>query len=437
MLTLTKSKALWQSAAQVLPNGVTSNFRFWGPEDTRYLERGSGAHVWDVDGNEYIDFRLGYGPNILGHGDARIDEAVIDAVRGNGNIFAMSLPIEQEVARKMVEICPCVELVRFCNSGTEATHHALRVARSYTSREKFIMFEGQYHGVHDGVLFTTMVRNDWITTNRRSPVAVPISSGIPKAMQDLVIMLPFNDPETLERIVKQSWHEIAAIMVEPVLGNCGGITPEPGWLETIRKVCDEYGIVFIMDEVKTGFRLAKGGAQEAFGVTPDLATYAKALGNGYPVAAFGGKRELMKHITSGLVHGGTYCGNRVGMAAANATLDILINTNALETIYARGRELQSAWTEVLERFGIPFSVQGHPALPSFWFTEKPPREFRDYLLADHDLYGKVAMGLIERGVLPEPDAREPWFICEAHSHNDILEAANVLEDVMKVVVGKS
>src|SRR5262245_13189378 len=154
MLSLTKSKALWESAAQVLPNGVTSNFRYWGPDDTRYLEGGHGSHIWDVDGNEYIDYRLGYGPNILGHGDARVDEAVIDAVRGKGNIFAMSLPIEQEVARKMVQLCPALDLVRFCNSGTEATHHALRVARSYTSREKFIMFEGQYHGVHDYVLFT-------------------------------------------------------------------------------------------------------------------------------------------------------------------------------------------------------------------------------------------------------------------------------------------
>ena len=431
MVTLTRSNAMFESAAQVMPLGVTSNFRYWGPKMTRYLQRGKGAHIWDVDGNRYIDYRLGFGPAILGHGDDRVDDAVINAIHDGGQSFAMSLPLEQQVAQKIVAMSPSVEMIRFANSGTEATMHALRLARAYTRREKFIMFEGQYHGTHDQVMFTPMVRNDWMTTNRRSPVAVPVSSGIPEALHHLIIMLPFNDPETLVRVVRQSWHELAAIIVEPVLGNCGGIMPEPGWLETIRQVCDDYGIVLLMDEVKTGFRLARGGAQEVFGVKADLTTYAKAMGNGYPVAVFGGKREIMQQIGQGVVHGGTYCGNRVGLAAANATLDILMNTNALEAIAERGLELQSAITEILERTGLPFAIVGHPSLFTFWFTETPPKEFRDWLKADRALYETVIEGMIQRGVLPEPDLREPWFMSAAHTADDIAETANVLEDTLR------
>ena len=224
MLSLAQSQSLFESASKVMPLGVTSNFRYWGPQTTRYLQRGKGAHIWDVDGNRYIDYRLGFGPAILGHADDRVDNAVIDAIR-DGQVFAMSLPLEQQVAEKMAAMCPAVEMVRFANSGTEATMHALRLARAYTGREKFIMFEGQYHGAHDHVLFTPMVRNDWITSSRRSPVAAPVSSGIPDALRGLVIILPFNDPEILTRVVRQSWHEVAAIMVEPMLGNCGAIMP--------------------------------------------------------------------------------------------------------------------------------------------------------------------------------------------------------------------
>jgi len=435
MLTLTKSHALFESAAKVLPHGVTSNFRYWGPESTRYIDRGKGAHLWDVDGNRYIDYRLGYGPAILGHADDRVDNAVKAAI-GYGNSFAMSLPLEQEVAQKMVAMCPGVDMVRFCNSGTEATMHALRLARAYTAREKFIMFEGQYHGLHDSVMFAAMVRNDWMTTSRRSPVASPFSSGIPRALNELVLLLPFNDPETLERILRQTWQDVAAILVEPVLGNCGGIMPDPDWLPCLRRLCDEYGIVLIMDEVKTGFRLGKGGAQEFFGVQADLATYAKAMGNGYPVAAFGGKREIMQHLGQGVAHAGTYSGNRLSLAAANATLDILMNTDALDIVAERGRELQSAISEILERAGMPFVISGHPALFNFWFAEKPPREWRDWISSDHAFYLRVAQGLIERGVLPEPDSREPWFMCAAHSHQDIAETATALEDSVRAALGK-
>jgi glutamate-1-semialdehyde 2,1-aminomutase len=324
-------------------------------------------------------------------------------------------------------------MIRFTTSGTEATMHAIRLARAYTRREKIIMFEGQFHGLHDYVMFTSAIGGD-VHSSRYSPVAIPVSSGIPEAVRNLVIMLPFNDLETLEDEVEQSWHDVAAIIVEPILGNCGGILPEPGWLELIRRLCTENDIVMIMDEVKTGFRLAPGGAQEYFGVTADLVTYAKALGNGYPVAAFGGKRDLMEQIGQGVSHGGTYAGNRVGLAAAKATLDIVANTDALETVAERGRELQAAITEVLERTGVPFTVSGHPSMFSFWFSEEAPKEYRDWLVSNRPLYDHVASGLVERGVMPDPDSREPWFLCAAHSQQDIADTANALEDTLREVL---
>jgi glutamate-1-semialdehyde 2,1-aminomutase len=432
MVSLTKSNALFESAAKVLPLGVTSNFRYWGSAKTRYIDRGKGAHLWDVDGNRYIDYRLGYGPAILGHSDDRVDNAVGEAIRLGQN-FAMSTPLEQEVAQKIVAMCPGVDMVRFATSGTEATMHAIRLARAYTRRQKIIMFEGQFHGLHDYVMFSSAIGGD-CQSSRYSPVAIPVSSGIPEAVRNMVIMLPFNDLESLESEVEQSWHDVAAIIVEPVLGNCGGILSKPGWLELIRRLCTENDIVMIMDEVKTGFRLAKGGAQEYFGVTADLVTYAKAMGNGYPVAAFGGQRDIMEQIGQGVSHGGTFTGNRVSMAAAKATLDILANTDALETVAERGRELQAAICEVLERTGLPFVISGHPSMFCFWFVEEAPQEYRDWLNTDHTLYEKVMTGLIERGVMPEPDSREPWFMCAALSTQDIAETVTALEDTLREVL---
>ncbi len=435
MRCIAKSNALFEAVSKVLPLGVTSNFRYWGADKTIYVDQGKGAHLWDVDGNRYIDYRLGFGPAILGHSDDRVDDAVCQAIH-RGQTFAINTPLEYQVAQKMIAMCPGLEMVRFATSGTEATMHAIRLARAYTRREKIIMFEGQFHGLHDYVMFTSAIGGDW-SSSRYSPVAIPISSGIPEAVRNMVLMLPFNDMEELEDEVEQSWHEVAAIIVEPILGNCGGILPEPGWLEMIRRLCSEYDIVMIMDEVKTGFRLARGGAQEHFGITADLVTYAKALGNGYPVAAFGGKREMMEQIGQGVSHGGTYTGNRVGMAAASATLDILANTDALDIIAERGGELQTVIREVLGRTGLPFVISGHPSMFSFWFAEEAPKEYRDWLATDRRLYEKMAEGLIERGVMPDPDSREPWFICAALSPQDIADTATALEDTLREVVQRN
>ena len=282
-----QTQAAYKRASRVMPYGVSSNFRYWG-EETPVISRAKGPYVWDVDDNRYIDYRLAFGPIILGHADERVNRRIVQSIE-NGVLFAHTHLLEIDVAERMVRMCPGLDMVRFANSGTEATMHALRVARAYTNREKYIKFEGGYHGFYDYALFSTAYTAGGSIGSRRSPIAVQNSSGIPRALGDLVYIVPYNDFEILEQTVRAKWGEIAAILVEPIAGNMTSILPEKGWLEHIRKLCDEFGIVMIMDEVKTGFRIASGGATEYFGVKGDLMTYAKSLANGYPLAAFGGK----------------------------------------------------------------------------------------------------------------------------------------------------
>ncbi len=430
-----QTKLAYERACQVMPWGVSSNFRYWG-EDTPVISRGQGAYVWDVDGRRYIDFRLAFGPIILGHADPRVNAKVHEAI-DQGTIFAHTHLLEIEVAERIVRMCPGVEQVRFANSGTEATMHALRIARAYTGREKIIKFEGQYHGFHDYMLFSTAYSAIGSTGSRRSPVSVQNSSGIPAALRDLVISLPYNDCEVLEKAVKARWGEIAAVIVEPIAANMTSILPAPGFLETIRRLCSEYGILMIMDEVKTGFRIGRGGATQYFGVTGDLMTYAKSLANGYPLAAIGGSREVMGVIEPGrMAHGGTYCGNAPGTAAAAATLDILENTEALHTVSERGRQLMEGIDELLTRAGLEHAMTGHPAMFTFVLgLSQAPREFRDLAKMDGELYERICAGMRRRGVEYEPDPKEPWFVCEAHTKNDIDETLNAFADTLREVSG--
>jgi glutamate-1-semialdehyde 2,1-aminomutase len=414
-----------------MPWGVSSNFRYWGAE-TPVILRGQGAYIWDVDGNKYIDYRLAFGPIILGHADPRVNQRVHDAI-DNGTLFAHTHVLEVEASERVVRMCPGVDKVRFVNSGTEATMHALRIARAYTDREKVIKFEGDYHGFHDYLLFSTAYTAEGAIGSRRSPIPVRNSSGIPAALQDYVIVLPFNDFEMLETTVRGRWGEIAAIIVEPIAANMTSIVALPGWLELIRSLCDEFGIVMIMDEVKTGFRIARGGANEFFGVQGDIMTYAKSLANGYPLAAIGGNNEVMAVLEPGKVaHGGTYCGNAVGAAAAAATLEILETTDALDCIHERGRRLMIGIDEILTRAGEAHVMVGHPAMFSFILgMSEAPREFRDVLKADALRYEHLHALMRQRGVEYELDPKEPWFVCEALTEGDVDETLNILEDSVK------
>jgi len=432
-LKLDQTQALFQRAKTVMPWGVSSNFRYWGEDDTPVITRGQGAYIWDADHNRYIDYRLAFGPIILGHADPRVNQGVVDAI-GNSTIFAHTHPLEIEVAERITRMCPGVDLVRFANSGTEATMHALRIARAYTNREKFIKFEGGYHGFHDAVLFSTSMSPVGALGSRRSPLAAQNSSGIPAAMRDLVISLVYNDLELLERTVRARYHEIAAILVEPISGNMAAIMPAPGFLALIRKLCDEYGIVMIMDEVKTGFRIARGGAAEYFGIHGDLMTFAKSLANGYPLAAIGGSQAVMGAIEPGvLAHGGTYCGNAVGTAAAMATLDILANTDALEQVAARGTRLMQGLEEIFTEAGLEHEITGVPAMFGITLQPqvKPIRNYRDVCHSNPALYERLAGAMRQRGVEVEPDWREPLFLCAALTAADVEETLNVVNDSVK------
>jgi len=427
-----KSKAMFQRAKGVMPCGTSSNFRYWGDDETLVVKRAKGAYLWDQDGKKYIDYRLGFGPVILGHACTSVIEKVKEALE-IGNVFAMTNEYEISVGEKIKKLTG-VDLVRYANSGTEATMHAIRIARAYTGRNKVLKFEGHYHGFHDYTLWNTYPPIPG-AGYRRSPVLVAHGSGIPSIVGQLIISIPFNDEELLEKKVKENWGDIACIIVEPLMGNTASIMPRKGFLGYIRKLCDQYGIVMLMDEIKTGFRIAKGGAQEYFNVKADLVAYGKALGNGFPLAAIGGKKEIMGEIGPLMIpHGGTYAGNVVATSAADATLDEIM-TGALDKVKQHGGKLMKGLREILQKRGIPAVVQGPSSMFGIIFSEKDEViEYRDWSSSDHDTYEKVILKLFEKGVMPDKDSREPWFISASHSDSDADYVIGAFEEAVREVI---
>ena len=414
-----RQRELYTRASRRLPGGTNSNFRAWG-EDTVYVDRGKGGRVWDLDGNEYVDLRMGYGPVILGHADPRVDDYVNERMR-LGVSFSLTSEDELRVAELIAELTGWVDMARMTVSGTEATMHAMRVARAFTGRNKIVKFEGQYHGVHDYALISVLPNDVSQLGDADAPSRLAWGRGIPDAVAATIIPARYNNLEQLRRLFEREGDDIAAIIVEPVLGNAQGILPKPGFHQAMRELTREFGILLIFDEVKTGFRFARGGAAEYFGIRPDLGTFAKAMGNGYPAAAFGGRREIMELLPSKVSHGGTYAGNRVAAAAATKTLELIRDTPVLETIRATGEAIQAGIRSVLQARGLPFVFTGHPAMFGIMFTETVPSEYRDWANTDHELYDAIAVGMHARGAMPEPDSREPWFICEAHQEGDTID----------------
>jgi glutamate-1-semialdehyde 2,1-aminomutase len=423
---------LYRRASRTLPGGTNSNFRAWG-EDTIYVERGLGGRVWDVDGNEYVDLRMGYGPVILGHGDERVDDYVNERMR-RGVSFSLTTEDEVRAMELVCELTGWVDMARMTVSGTEATMHAMRLARAYTGRPKIVKFEGQYHGVHDYALISVLPNDVTELGDGEEPVGLAWGRGIPEAVADTIIPARYNDIGRLRRLFERRGEEIAAIIVEPVLGNAQGILPEPGFHQKMRALTEEFGILLIFDEVKTGFRFAVGGAAEYFGIRPDIGTFAKAMGNGYPAAAFGGRREIMSMLPDKVSHGGTYAGNRVAAAAAVATLSILRDGTVLRGIHERGASIQRGITDILDRKGIAHTITGHPSMFGVMFTEREPREYRDWADTDHDLYDAIAFGMHARGAMPEPDSREPWFICAAHDDADEARTLEAFADSLEAAL---
>jgi glutamate-1-semialdehyde 2,1-aminomutase len=435
--TTTRSEAAYLAAQEVIAGGVNSGARGpgagWVPGPP-VVARGEGSHLWDVDGNEYIDYLLALGPMIHGHRHPEVTERVSEAIHDIGTMFALPYELEAEAARKVVAAVPSVELVRFGNSGTEVVLHATRLARAFTGRDVIVRFEGQYHGWADQLEWSH--HPDLTEAGpRERPIALPGTPGIPKVIGETLAVLPWNDQAAVEQLIEERGREIAAILTEPIMGNTGVIPPQPGYLQFLREITQSNGIVLIFDEVITGFRVALGGAQELYGVTPDLTTMAKALGGGFPVAALGGKFEIMDQVSDGAVlHAGTYNANSVAVAAASASLDVLARPGTHARLFALSERLTDGMAGIFERAGVPVQIQGVGPMFQFWFSERPVVEYRD--AARHlnsPAYAALARALHERGVMVHPSNIELWFVSTVHTEADIDETLDAFEAAVHAV----
>jgi glutamate-1-semialdehyde 2,1-aminomutase len=406
-----------------LPLGVASNFRYWGEERTIYVKHGRGGRITDIDDNVYVDYRLGYGPAILGYADPRVDEAARAGME-IGGVFALATERELAVAERIAKMVPAAELVRFSNSGTEAVMAALRLARAYTGKDDYIILEGGYHGLFDAAMWHAPM-HQWNQIG--DPQIAPYSEGVPVSTRSLAHFVQANDANALEAVMKRHGDRIACLLIEPIMGNCLGIAAEPDYVRAARALCDRYGIVLIMDEVKTGFRVARGGVQELYGVDADLCTFAKAVANGYPISVLAGREEIMRKIGRGVAHGGTYTAHSVSLAAAEKCLEILDETDALERIAAYGKRLRKGMSAILAARGIAHSFVGHPSMSGLYFAHEPPRNYRDWKNSDYSFYNAMAQVLHDEGVLCEPDSREPWFVCAAHDESCLADTLSGFE----------
>jgi glutamate-1-semialdehyde 2,1-aminomutase len=411
MRSLVRSNQHFKKAINKLPLGVSSNFRYWGDDATIYIQRGKGGRIWDLDDNEYIDYRLGYGPVILGYGDERVDAAARDGMQVGG-VFALSTEMEYEVAMRISKMVPAAELVRFSNSGTEAVMAALRTARAFTGKDNHIVVEGGYHGVFNEVMWHADVE-DWVPADGK-PEFLPFGEGVPAISRKLFHSTPLNDADALEDVLRRHHDKIGAFLIEPIMGNCCAIRATEQYMRDARELCDRYDVVMIIDEVKTGFRVAKGGVQELFGIKADLCTFAKAMANGYPIAVVAGREDIMRRIGNAVVHGGTFTGHPVSLAAASKTLEILDETDALQTLKNHGEALRAGLSRLLKARAIEHCYTGHPSMQGLIFAPRPPMNYREWKTSDYDFYDALAPELHEQGVLVEPDSREPWFMCESH-----------------------
>lgn len=434
MRSLKKSNAHFKRAVTRLPLGVASNFRYWGDDKTIYVKRGKGGRIWDIDDNEYIDYRLGYGPAILGYADERVDEAARAGI-DVGGVFALGTELEYTVAQRISEMVPAAELVRFSNSGTEAVMAALRIARAWSGKDEHLVVEGGYHGLFNEVLWYSDIES-WKPGDGK-PDVLPYSEGVPDLLKRLFHAVPLNDANLLEDALRQHGDRIGAFLVEPIMGNCCAISATQEYMQDVRSLCDKYNVVLIVDEVKTGFRVAKGGVQELMGIKADLCTFAKAMANGYPISVVAGREDIMRQVGDGVVHGGTFTAHSVALAAANKTLEILDETDTLANIAANGEILRAGMGRVLTSRGIAHSFSGHPAMSGLFFNQKAPTNYREWLNSDYDFYDALAQELHELGILVEPDSREPWFLCAAHDMECINETLDKFERAVDITMSKS
>lgn len=412
---------LVECARKVLPGGTFGN-----SQSGMIIARGLGGHVWDVSGNEYVDYLLGSGPMLVGHAHPHVEAAVL-AQLPHGTTFFLNNPHGIRLAEEIVAAVACAEQVRFGSSGTEADLYAMRAARAFTRRDKILKFEGGYHGMSDWGLMSLAPKR-----LANFPEAVPDSAGIPRSVRDEMLVAPYNDLAAVESLLGQHGRDIAAIMVEPFQRL---IPPRPGFLEGLRRMTTERGIVLIFDEVVTGFRFAYGGAQAYYGVTPDIATFGKVIGGGFPLSAIAGRADIMRHFDKAavseeefLVQIGTLSGNPIAAAAGLATLEVLKAPRAYEQLFAIGNVLKDGLARLVREARLPAQVVGEPPLFDVVFAEGDIRDYRGTHRADGALQRHVNQTLIEHGVLK---GESKYYISLAHTEADVAQTLTAFEAAVR------
>ncbi len=425
-----RSAELLERAGRVLAGGVSSEFRKYNHPHAIFYTHGEGSHICDVDGNDYLDFTLSQGPLILGHSHPEVLKAVND-YSSLGQLYAGQHLREIELAEKLHEVIPSAELMRFCLDGSEAVQTALRVARAKTGRGKFLRFEGHYHGWLDNVAWGLSTPSVEALGSRENPEVYPWSSGLAEHARDEFIILPWNDIELVRQTLAAHHGEIAAIITEPVMCNNGCILPEEGYLAGLRGLCDQYRIALIFDEVITGFRLSLGGAQQYFGVTPDMSIFAKAIASGYPISAIVGRREWMELIAeSRVIHAGTMNAGNPTVAAALATIEVLERENPYERMFRLGRRLMDGLREAARGHHPDLLIQGPGPMFNLGFTDLARvKDYRDTLRYDKPKLGRFIAALHDEGI--RVIGRGLWYISAAHTEADIDRAIEVSSRVFR------
>jgi glutamate-1-semialdehyde 2,1-aminomutase len=426
MISRTKSSQLFAEALKYIPGGVNSPvraFRAVGGQPF-FVNRAKGARVWDVDGNEYIDYVGTWGPAILGHAHPKIIKAV-QAAAENGTSFGIPNPSEVTMAKLLCSWLPSVQKVRMCNSGTEATMSAIRLARGFTRRDKIIKFDGCYHGHADSLL--VKAGSGALTFGN------PDSAGVPAAFTQHTIVLPYNDVAAVEAAFAANPGQIAGIIVEPVPGNAGLYLPKPGYLEFLRKITRDHGALLIFDEVMTGFRLAKGGAQERFNIVPDLSCFGKVIGGGLPVGAFGGRADIMDFLApvGPVYQAGTLSGNPVAMAAGIAALEELAATGAYAQLEQLGATLESGMKGAAKSAGVPVQFNRCGSMFCSYFTSEPVHNLADAMKSDRERFKKFFHGMLAAGIYLAPSQFEAGFLSTAHTTADVEKTVNAAATVMR------
>ncbi len=421
-----KSRNLYARALELMPGGVNSPVRAFKAVggDPLFIERAQGAHLWDADGNTYVDYVGSWGPMILGHCHPEVLEAIEKAL-SRGSSFGAPTDLEIELAELIVERIPSVEMVRMVSSGTEATMSAIRLARGVTGRDRIVKFEGCYHGHADGLL--VKAGSGAIT------FGVPDSAGVPRAYAELTLTLPFNDVEAFRKAMGECGEEIACVIVEPVAGNVGVIPPKEGFLEALRAETKKAGALLIFDEVITGFRVSRGGAQELYGVMPDLTCLGKIVGGGLPVGAYGGPRDIMEQVAplGPVYQAGTLSGNPLAMAAGIATLKVLGRPGTYEELEKKGKNLEEAFRDAARQAGVPLRQHRVGSMLGAFFTKEEVWDYASAKTADTAKYARFFREMLSRGVYFAPSQFEAAFVCLAHSNEDLEKTQDALEAAMK------